>query len=609
MNAMNKKMIDISISPGPLGYRFGIDQPSVGLKISGNYPNVVFNELYDNVLSNIFNIEQLDSLRIKCNNFNISNAALLYFDRSFRVARHLLQESGMPTFSTEVIHHFDVMDKGSNGFRLICNVPAMEHVNRKQIAAAYGHGLKLMWLAAAKDYAALKQKADGLLEAFVGPMRRSLGRGLSTRPLLQEAHRRGIPIDHLGHGIYQLGTGARSRIISKSATDRDSNIGAMVAQQKDWAEIWFKSVGVPVAQTIAVPNADAAVAAARKIGFPAVVKPANLERSEGVSLDLSTDEDVRAAFERARTQSTRILVQSRIAGHCHRLVAFRGKFVFGYSRLPAAVKGDGKSTIRERIESTNFMNSQRARYMQSKPLPLDDETLSCLMTQGLTADDILDEGRLAFLRVNNVPGYPGHNEVITDTVHPENIALVERLARVFRLESVGVDFVSTDPARPFYENGAAITEVNFQPQIGENTARHNLDAMFPDGEFGAIPVECFVGGDRAMKLARHRLAELASSNLNVALTSHALSLDPQAMPYRLAGVEGLRERCIAFLRDPAIEALIVVVQTDEFLRTGPPFMHNVRVIHVDSDVRGQHDVKVLIGSRAVADLVQALAGH
>jgi cyanophycin synthetase len=577
--------------------------------ISGRYPNVIEEDLYDNILQNTFNIFKQKTSNLKYNSLKISQDALLYFDRSFCLARHLLQESGMPAFSTEVIHHFDLTDEGTNGFRLICNVPVMQYVYRKHIAAAYEHGLKLMWLAAAEDYAALKQKADELLETFIGPMRRSLGRGLSTRPLLQEAHRRGLPIDHLGYGVYQLGTGARSRIISKSATDRDSSIGAMIAQQKDWAEIWFKSVGVPVAQTIAVLDADAAVAAARKIGFPAVVKPANLERSEGVSLDLATDEDVRAAFERARTQSTRILVQSRIAGHCHRLVAFRGKFVFGYSRLPAAIKGDGKNTTRELIESANFLNSQRARHMQSKPLPLDDETLSCLRTQGLTADDILDEGRLAFLRVNNVPGYPGHNEVITDTVHPENIALVERLARVFRLESVGVDFVSTDPARPFHENGAAITEVNFQPQIGENTARHNLNAMFPDGELGAIPVECFVGGDRAMKLARHRLAELASSKLNVALTSHALSLDTQAMPYRLAGVQGLRERCIAFLRDPAIEALIVVVQTDEFLRTGPPFMHNVRVIHVDTDVRGQYDAKERIGSSAVADLLQALAGH
>ena len=582
----------------------------MALTIYGYYPNTRSNEVYDIVLERLFCIEDKDIGAIfTWNDIFIPKEAYAYLLRACCVARHFLQQCGLPAFSPEVIRLFEMIDGGSNKFRLVCNAPVMEYIDRRQIAAAYGHGLKLMWLAAAEDHVAFKQYADGLCESFVEPLRRALGRGLSTKPLLKEAHQRGIPIDHLGYGVYQLGTGARSRIISKSATDRDSSIGAMVAQQKDWAELWFKSVGVPVAQTIAVPDADTAVAAAHKIGFPVVVKPANLDRSEGVFLDLATDEEVRAAFERARTQSPRILVQSRIAGHCHRLVAFRGKFVFGYSRLPAAVKGNGKNTIRELVESANHANFQKARHMQTKSLPLDEEAISCLLTQGLKSDEILDEDRVAFLRMNNIPDYPGYNEIITDTVHPENVALVERLARTFRLESVGVDFVSTDPTRPFHETGAAITEVNFQPQIGENTARHNLDAMFPHGDLGAIPVECFVGGTRAMERARNRLGELASSGVNAALTSHVLSIDIQAMPYRLAGLQSLRERCIALLRDPAIEALIVVVQTDELLRTGPPFMQNVRIIHVDSDVRRQADANISLNAEAIAELLEALAGR
>lgn len=607
---MSRHTMNVSVSTLPAGFRFGMDQPSISLTISGSYPNWACEEKYDSALHRLFCIEKesIDKIHVT-EGIIIHDHAYHYLVRTFRVARHLLQECGMPAFAAEVVHQFEITDKSSNRFQLVSNAPAIEYCDRRQMAAAYGHGLKLMWLAAAEDDVALKQAADGLFESFVEPMRRFLGRGLSTKPLLEEAHRRGIPIDHLGYGVYQLGTGARSRIIAKSATDRDSSIGAMVAQQKDWAELWFKSVGVPVAQTISVPDADAAVAAARKIGFPVVVKPANLDRSEGVFLDLVTEEDVRAAFEGARRHSPRILVQSRIAGHCHRLVAFQGKFVFGFSRLPAAVKGNGKNTVRELVASANDTNAQKARHMQSKALPLDEEACACLLDQGVQADDILDEDRVAYLRANNIPGYAGHNEIITDKVHPDNIAMVERLARMFRLESVGVDFVSTDPARPFHETGAAITEVNFQPQIGENTARHNLDAMFPDSDPGAIPVECFVGGARAMEQARHRLAKLAASHVRAALTSHRLSLDSQAKPYQLAGARSLRARCIAMLRDPAIEALIVVAQTDEFLQTGPPFMRNVRVIHVDSDVHCQSDHNAVLGAGAIAELLEALAGR
>lgn len=586
-----------------------MDQPSITLGISGWYPNAKSDAVYDLALERLFGIETKDIIAVvRYKDIRIPKAAYTYLVRTCCLARHILQQCGLPAFSPEVIHDFRMIDRGSNTFRLALNAPSVDQTNRKQLAAAYGHGLKLMWLAASGDRAALKKEADALCESFIEPMRRALGRGLSTTPLLEEAYRRRIPIDHLGSGFYQLGTGARSRLIARSATDRDSSIGAMVARQKDLAESWFRSVGVPVAQTIPAKNADAAIAAANRIGFPVVVKPANLERSQGVFLDLDSEEDVRTAFERAREQCARILVQSRIAGHCHRLVAFRGRYVFGYSRLPPAVKGNGKDTIKELVASANHANSQKARHLQTKTLPFDEEALSCLLDQGLKPDDTLEQDRLAFLRKNNTPDHPGHNEIITEKVHPKNIALVERLARMFRLESVGVDFISADPTRPFHENGAAITEVNFQPQIGENTARHNLDAMFPDGD-GAIEVECFVGGAQAMERGRRRLRELAARGVNAALTSHRLSLDMQAMPYLLAGVQGLRARCIALLRDPAIEALVVVVQTDEFLRTGPPFVRNVRVIHVDCDVRLQSDADVPLSAEAIAELLAALKGE
>lgn len=528
---------------------------------------------------------------------------------AFELARKLLQDSGVPAFARERIQSVEWTQGAQSGVTLHVNVPAIDNFDKARIAAAYAYGLKLMTIFARKnpDTAAFKKDADALADGFVYLVRQSIGYGLSTMPILKEAYSRDIPITHLGGGVYQYGLGVHARLINRSATDRDSAMGSTLSKQKDRAEALFKSIGAPVAKTLVVADRDAAAEAARTIGFPVVVKPVDLDRSEGVYVDLRDEDAVRDAYDKANKLSSRILVQSRIPGHCHRLVSYQGKFVFGYTRHPSAVVGDGETTVQDLIKRFNDKHWRKAKHLQIKTLPLDDEAEVCLKSQGLHLGDVLDKDQTAFLRENNVIEYAGHNEIVTDKVHPENQALIERLAKFFRLESVGADLISTDPTRPWYENGAAITEINFQPQIGHHTAKSNLAAMFPNGGRGIIPIECFVGGRKAMRAARRRLGELAMSKVTAVLTSHDVSLDQHANSIHLAGTETLRGRCGVFLRDPTVEALIVVVQSDEFLRSGPPFYGDVKVTRVDDVVQQEADPEKLVPPAAIAHLVRVLA--
>jgi cyanophycin synthetase len=518
---MSEQDLTLKVSTQLLGYGFGMEQQSVSILVTFTAPAKFSMEAATKALSNVFMMtaEDISTLLIP-KGLRIPLHIEQFLQCSFALARSILQEGGFPAFSTEVFRNIENVNADKNTYSMTVNVPAIDNYDEKQIARAYGYGLSLVALLAKPDEAAFKAAADALLGKFILPMRQVLMRGISTLPVLREANKRGIQISYLGLGVFQLGTGKYARLIRKSSTDHDSAIGANIAQRKDISEILFKSVGAPVAETIVVQDSNAAVEAARKIGFPVVVKPANLDRSEGVFLDLGSDAEVRSAYEEARKLSPLILVQSRIPGHCHRLVAFGGRFVFGYSRLPAAVKGDGTKSIRELLNAFNNAHNLKAKHLQAAPLPFDDEAISCLSSQGLTLDNVLDVDQLAFLRTANMKIYAGHNEVITDRVHLENIALVERLAKFFRLESVGVDLVSPDPSRPWYENRAAITEINFAPQIGENTARANIEAMFPNGSRGSIPVECFVGGDRALHAARQRLIELANTETRAASFRH-----------------------------------------------------------------------------------------
>ena len=61
----------------------------------------------------------------------------------------------------------------------------------------------------------------------------------------------------------------------------------------------------------------------------------------------------------------------------------------------------------------------------------------------------------------------GIDEEVTDRVNPENLRIALEATKLFRLEVAGVDIISPDIAKPWYENNAIINEFNFAPLLGE----------------------------------------------------------------------------------------------------------------------------------------------
>ena len=100
---------------------------------------------------------------------------------------------------------------------------------------------------------------------------------------------------------------------------------------------------------------DDAVAAAKRIGYPCVLKPLDGNHGRGVALNLRTEEDVRAAFAVAMRESRSgdVVVESYITGNDYRVLVIGGKLAAVAERVPASVTGDGEHTIRELVDATN----------------------------------------------------------------------------------------------------------------------------------------------------------------------------------------------------------------------------------------------------------------
>src|SRR4029078_12182526 len=87
------------------------------------------------------------------------------------------------------------------------------------------------------------------------------------------------------------------------------------------------------------------------MGYPVVVKPLDGNHGKGVSIDLTTPEQVKVAFEEAYEFSSVVIVETFQVGNDYRILVVDGRVVAAAQRVPGHVVGDGTHTIAGRGES------------------------------------------------------------------------------------------------------------------------------------------------------------------------------------------------------------------------------------------------------------------
>ena len=117
--------------------------------------------------------------------------------------------------------------------------------------------------------------------------RRALGP--STMALVRAAEERRIPWIRLNEqSLIQFGHGRFQQRIQATVTSRTPHIAVELASDKEETNRILANLGLPVPRQRLVQNADDAVAAAEKIGYPVVVKPYNANHGRGITVHLTT---------------------------------------------------------------------------------------------------------------------------------------------------------------------------------------------------------------------------------------------------------------------------------------------------------------------------------
>jgi cyanophycin synthetase len=557
-----------------IGYFDGLRQPCIEFSFSVIVPKSINFEQLDEWLSKAFAVKVSEESRLNFKSHNLDEQKVVKVIWRIMHLLCILHEAiRIPHFEVGKIISLTQENSHSESWRVTIALPFVHFATQmtKNFALKTVYKILLWMIKNSYNDANRDYLFNFLNDSFVKKFHLHQFGGESTISILKQFWEKNIHFRHLGHGVYRIGFGAQSILIDRGAIHFDSAIGAIISNDKWRSANLLRDAGLPAPTHCRVSSSESLESMIQKLNWPLVVKPLDRDRGEGVTVNISNIQMLQDAVMFALTLSKTALIEKQVAGVCHRIFVAGGKICLVVKRLPKSVKGDGMSTIKDLVNKANAEENRKPIWGRLKPFPLDDLALSTLAKNNLHPDTILTEGVLAALRPIQSSAWGGVSEDCFDQIHPANLAIAIKAANLFNLSNAGIDIISEDITRPWYENGAIINEVNFSPLIADRTQQniisHLLNEWLPNG--GKIPIEVFVGGNAALNKARAVQSNYTKKGVQCWLTNHLTSLSPSGEMCPLAA-HNLFSKVSALLFDKSVEALLIVIQNDELLETGLP---------------------------------------
>jgi cyanophycin synthetase len=447
--------------------------------------------------------------------------------------------------------------------------------------------------------------------------RRALGP--STMSLVRAAEDRRIPWIRLNEqSLIQFGHGRYQQRIQATITSRTSHIAVELASDKEETNRILAHLGLPVPRQRLVQREDDAVAAAERIGYPVVVKPFNANHGRGISIHLTTEEQVRTAFEVAREHSRSVIVESFITGDDHRMLVVNGELVAVSKRVPGHVLGDGVHTVEQLMEEVN--RDPRRGIGHEKVLTrlvLDHQAETLLAKKGFTKDTVPADGERVFLRSTGNLSTGGTATDVTDIVHPDNVEMAERAVKAIGLDVGGVDFLTTDITESYKDIGGAICEINAAPGYRmhmapsegrpRDVAGPTLDMLFPPGSPSRIPIAAVTGTNGKTTTARMlaHIQKLAGHHVGLTSTDGVYIDGQRTVSGDMTGPVATR----MVLSDPNVDVAVLEIARGGLLRAGMGVRHcDVgAVLNVKADHLGLRGIGTLEDLAKVKRIVVEVA--
>jgi cyanophycin synthetase len=408
--------------------------------------------------------------------------------------------------------------------------------------------------------------------------------GPSTETIIKEAESRNIPWMMLSaRAMIQLGYGIHQKRLQATLSNNSSILAVELACDKEGTKNILADSGVPVPRGTVIHYLDDLESAIQDVGgYPIVVKPLDGNHGRGITIDINDWEDAQSAYDLASEASkTRsVIVERYYRGSDHRVLVINGKLTAVSQRVPAHVLGDGRRTIEALIEATNRdPNRGDGHENVLTRIVIDQTVLSVLGRQGYSLSTILDDNEIAYLRATANLSTGGIAVDRTDDLHPYNVWLFERVAKVIGLDIAGIDVVTEDITKPLPETDGVIVEVNAAPGfrmhvapsrgLPRNVAAPVIDMLYPEGTPSRIPVIALTGTNGKTTTTRLTAHLYRQTGKVVGYTS---TDGVYIGEYLAQGGDNTGPQSAAMiLRDPSVEVAVLESARGGILRAGLAF--------------------------------------
>lgn len=429
--------------------------------------------------------------------------------------------------------------------------------------------------------------------------------GPSTGSLVEEAVTRGIPYIRLNdQSLVQLGYGVHQKRIQATTTANTNMIAVDIAGNKHATKTLLGDMGVPVPKGYRIRDEDELEETLERVGFPVVIKPLDGNHGKGATVGVKSLEEARVAWEKAKEYSRWVIVEKQLDGADFRALVVNNRLIAVAKRVPAHVVGDGKQTIQELIDETNA--DPRRGYGHENVLTeidIDGQTMRCVRNAGYELDSVLPKGETLYLKTTANISTGGTAIDFTDEVHPENVFLFERIARIIGLDVAGVDIIAPNVSEPLHQNGGGIIEVNAAPGfrmhlapsegIGRNVAEHVMDMLFPPGTESRIPIFAITGTNGKTTTTRLIAHILKGAGRTVGFTTTDGTYIQNQQIVRGDNTGPVSAQLV--LKDPTVDVAVLETARGGIIRSGLGFDHcDIGVVlNVAADHLGMKDVNTL----------------
>jgi cyanophycin synthetase len=433
--------------------------------------------------------------------------------------------------------------------------------------------------------------------------RRALGP--STASLVRAAEERGIPWFRLNEqSLIQFGHGKYQQRIQATVTGKTPHIAVELASDKEETNKILGSLGLPVPRQELVTDATGALRAAKRLGGSVVTKPYNGNHGRGITIDISSDDEIREGFAAAREHSRSVIVETYIAGDDHRLLVVNGELIAATRRTPGHVVGDGVHDIADLVDIVNADPRRGVGHEKVLTrLELDAQADLMLERVGYNHFSVPKAGEVVYLRSTANLSTGGTATDVTDVIHPDNRDMAVRAVRAIGLDVGGVDFISPNIAESYKLAGGAICEVNAAPGFrmhvapSEGTPRDAagpvIDMLFPPGTPSRVPIAAITGTNGKTTTARMlaHITKMAGYTPGLTTTEGVYIDGQRTVEGDMTGPVSAR----MVLSDPQIDIAVLETARGGLLRAGMgvPEVNVGAVLNVQADHLGLKGIDTL----------------